>query len=386
MAHTKRRNDRKNDRKNTGRTGPAGASRARGERRALRREVPCTVGLLADEQDFAAMRRYRSFTFADHRRYLRQIDGLLRSLADEGAHTAVALFDPEDFAEYCAETGLDPDTAASRSRFTAHIASTGGAVLPYTGQPVAHLVPQLVNTAVRRVTWECATMTLAELGACADCGVDIGRASFDRASRLLTHLIERAGPGTHHIVCSVPTPDEQLLAALHVQRPPTGPARLDASESAEFVTVLAAAASHSTATEESCSVRREPMPRTGSTAGNSGTAASRRSVKDRSSAPTARTPTPANRSPRSRGWSTARASTSASRTRTSTAESDRCNARSFPPRRDGKLLQQVPTTGHSPDSTAWAADRAPSAVSAARAAAAARSHCASEYFANVART
>ncbi|MFE6030799.1 hypothetical protein [Streptomyces niveus] len=240
MAHTKRKNDRKNDRKNTGRTGPTGASRARGERRALRREVPCTVGLLADEQDFAAMRRYHSFTFADHRRYLRQIDGLLRSLAGQGAHTAVALFDPEDFAEYCAETGLDPDTAASRSRFTAHIASTGGAVLPYTGQPVAHLVPQLVNTAVRRATWEYATMTLAELGACADCGVDIGRASFDRASRLLTHLIERAGPGTHHIVCSVPTPDEQLLAALHVQRPPTGPARLDASESAEFVTVLAA--------------------------------------------------------------------------------------------------------------------------------------------------
>lgn len=237
MAHTNRRNDRKNTR----RTGPTAASRrARSERRTLRREVPCTVGLLADERDFAAMRRYPTFTFHDHRGYLRHIDGLLRSLATEGAHTAVALFDPEEFAEYCAEAGLDPDNAVSRSRFTARIAATGGAVVPYTGQPVDRLVPQLVNTAVRTATWEYATMVLADLGECADCGVDIGRASFDRASRLLTHLIERAGPGTHHIVCSVPTPDEQLLAALHVERPATGPARLAASESAEFVTVLAA--------------------------------------------------------------------------------------------------------------------------------------------------
>lgn len=247
MAHSNRKNanrkHRGNDRhsRNGERTGPAGTSRrARDELRALRREVPCTVGLLADEQDFAAMRRYRTFTFADHQRYLRQIDGLLRSLATEGAHTSVALFDPEEFAEYCAETGHDPDTAAGRSRFTARIAATGGAVVPYTGQPVGHLVPQLINTAVRKATWEYATLVLADLGDCADCGVDIGRASFDRASRLLTHLIERAGPGTHHLVCSVPTPDEQLLAALHVERPDTGPARLDASESAEFVTVLAA--------------------------------------------------------------------------------------------------------------------------------------------------
>ncbi|WP_405800856.1 hypothetical protein [Streptomyces sp. NBC_01506] len=241
MTHINRRKTNRTHDRTARRTGPVGTSRrARSERRALRREVPCTVGLLADEQDFAAMRRYRTFTFDDHQRYLRQIDGLLRSLATEGAHTSVALFDPEEFAEYCAQTALDPDAEASRGRFTARIAATGGAVVPYTGQPLGQLVPQLIDTAVRKATWEYATMVLADLGECADCGVDIGRASFDRASRLLTHLIERAGPGTHHLVCSVPTPDEQLLAALHVERPDTGPARLDATESAEFVTVLAA--------------------------------------------------------------------------------------------------------------------------------------------------
>ncbi|MEV0780480.1 hypothetical protein [Streptomyces sp. NPDC050428] len=230
MAHINRRNTNRKQHRQTGRS----------ELRALRREVPCTVGLLADEEDFAAMRRYRTFTFDNHQRYLRQVDALLHSLATQGAHTAVALFDPEEFVEYCAEAGLDPDTAASRGRFTARVAATGGAVVPYTGQPVSHLAPQLINTAVRRATWEYATMVLADLGDCAECGVDIGRASFDRASLILTHLIERAGPGTHHLVCSVPAPDEQLLAALHVERPDTGPARLDASESAEFVTVLAA--------------------------------------------------------------------------------------------------------------------------------------------------
>ncbi|ORT55092.1 hypothetical protein [Streptomyces sp. CB03238] len=208
-------------------------------RRALRREVPSTVGVLADEQDFAAMRsRYRTFTFADHDTYLRQVEQLLKTLATQGGHTTVALFDPEDYAEYCTETGLDPDTPASRSRFTAEIAATGACV-PYTGQPIDRLVPLLIHRAVRQATWQYATMLLADMGECATCGQDIGRAAFDQASHLLTRLLEEAGPGTHHLVCSVPA-DEQLLAVLHAERPPTGPALLDSTEGAEFVTVLAA--------------------------------------------------------------------------------------------------------------------------------------------------
>ncbi|MFE2945105.1 hypothetical protein ACFXKG_39675 [Streptomyces sp. NPDC059255] len=232
-------------------------------RRALRREVPSIVGLLADEQDFTAMRSYPSFTFDDHAAYLRQLDGLLRALAAQGVHTTVALFDPEEFAEYCEETGLDPDTPDSRSRFTAAIPASGAAVA-YTGQRIDTLVPQLVNTAIRRATWEYVTTLLADLGTCAQCGEDIGTAAFDRASHILLRLLEEAGPGTHHLVCSVPAGDEQLLAVLHAERAqdaedaegasPSGgatvpediapldseAARLDASEAAEFVSVLAA--------------------------------------------------------------------------------------------------------------------------------------------------
>lgn len=207
-------------------------------RRALRREVPSTVALLADEEDFTAMQRYETFAFDDHARYLDHVEDLLRTLDAEGGHTTLALFDPEEYADYCADTGLDPDHPASRSRYTAERAATG-ARLTYTGQPLHTLVPLLVDTAVRRATWEYATMLLTDAGTCADCGKDIGHASFERASRLLVRLLDTAGPGTHHLVCSVPAGSEQLLAVLHTTRDNTGPTRLDSSEGAEFVTVLA---------------------------------------------------------------------------------------------------------------------------------------------------
>ncbi|WP_409056437.1 hypothetical protein [Streptomyces sp. SYP-A7185] len=207
-------------------------------RRALRREVAGTIGLLADEDDFAAMRHYRTFTFDDHTAYLRQAEGLLRSLAEDGGHTTVVLFDPEEYAQYCAETGLDPDAPASRTRFTAELATTGPTV-PYEGQPLSDLLPDLVDEAVRRATWEYATLLLARLGACAVCGEDIGRAAFDRASDLLVQLLDTARPGTRHLVCSVPTARETLLAALHATQEDDGTTKLDETEALEFTTVLA---------------------------------------------------------------------------------------------------------------------------------------------------
>ncbi|MFH8520335.1 hypothetical protein ACH4CE_35760 [Streptomyces gelaticus] len=209
-------------------------------RRTLRREAASTIGLLADEQDFTAMRRYRTFAFDDHTIYLQQVESLLKTLSARGTHATVALFDPEEYAEFCAESGIAPDAPASRSRFTAEIASAG-ATVAYTGQPIDTLIPLLVGRAVRRATWEYGTMLLAGLGECADCGQDIGHAAFDRASHLLLRLLETAGPGTHHLVCSTPTDNEHLLAVLHTERGTTGPARLESEEGAEFVTVLAVA-------------------------------------------------------------------------------------------------------------------------------------------------
>ncbi|MET7440476.1 hypothetical protein ACWERY_31005 [Streptomyces sp. NPDC004082] len=206
-------------------------------RRVLRREIAGTIGLLTDEEDFAAMRRYRTFTFDDHRTYLQQVEALLRTLAAQGGHTTVALFDPEEYAAFCSDTGLDPDAPASRTRFTAELAATGPA-LPYEGQPLADLVPDLVDEAVRQATWEYATTVLAGIGDCASCGEDIGQAAFARATHLLTRILDTAGPGERHLVCSVSTTPESLMAVLHAEATEDA-AGLDESEALEFATVLA---------------------------------------------------------------------------------------------------------------------------------------------------
>lgn len=274
-------------------------------RRALRREVPSTVGLLADEHDFTAMRQYRTFAFDDHTTYLRQVEALLRTLAGQGGHTTVTLFDPEEYAVYCAETAIDPDHPTSRSRFTAHLAATGARVT-YTGQPLSTLLPELVDTAVRHATWEYATTVLATAGDCATCGKEIGEAAFARAARLLARLLDAAGPGTHHLVCSVRAADDQLLAVLHAHGT-TRPAAVDDAAAAEFTAVLAAASPSAPPVESSCA----PPPRataTDSTAGASPAAPSSRSQRPRSSPPTAPTPPPENPSPRNPASTTARAS------------------------------------------------------------------------------
>ncbi|MGW2524708.1 hypothetical protein ACWC09_48720 [Streptomyces sp. NPDC001617] len=207
-------------------------------RRVLRREIAGTIGLLTDEHDFRAMRRYRSFTFDDHRTYLQQVESLLKTRAAQGGHTTVALFDPEEYAAFCAETGLDPDIPSSRTRFTAELA-TMGPTIPYQGQPLADLVPVLVDEAVRQATWEYASTLLARLGACASCGEDIGRAAFSRASDLVVRILDTAGTGNRHLVCSVTTAPETLLSVLHAEDDEEGVLQLDEAEALEFTTVLA---------------------------------------------------------------------------------------------------------------------------------------------------
>ncbi|MFB8182377.1 hypothetical protein ACFC8N_41565 [Streptomyces sp. NPDC055966] len=207
-------------------------------RRVLRREIAGTIGLLTDEHDFRAMRRYRSFTFDDHTAYLRQVEAVLMARAAQGSHTTLALFDPEDYAVYCADTGLDPEAPASRTRFTAELAATGPTI-PYDGRPLATLVPALVDEAVRQATWEYATTLLSRLGPCPTCGEDIGRAAFTRASDLLVRILDTAPPGDRHLVTSVSGPPDTLISVLHADQDGTDATRLDEAEALEFTSVLA---------------------------------------------------------------------------------------------------------------------------------------------------
>ncbi|WAX81134.1 hypothetical protein [Streptomyces sp. KMM 9044] len=206
-------------------------------RRVLRREIAGTIGLLTDEHDFRAMRHYRSFTFDDHRTYLEHVEALLRARALQGSHTTLALFDPEQYAEFCAQRDLDPDSHASRTRFTAELAATGPTV-PYEGQPLTDLLPALVDEGVRQATWEYAATLLARLGACPSCEKDLGGEAFARASQVIVRILETAGPGSRHLVCSVAGPPETLVAVLHADDN-GGRLEPDDAEILEFTTVLA---------------------------------------------------------------------------------------------------------------------------------------------------
>ncbi|MGW5636310.1 hypothetical protein [Streptomyces sp. NPDC003832] len=208
-------------------------------RRVLRREIPGTIGLLTDEHDFRAMRHYRSFPFDDYATYLAEVEDLLQARAAQGMHTMLALFDPEEYADFCADTGLDPDSPSSRTLFTAETALTG-ATIAYDGEPLAELVPVLVNEAVCKATWEHACALLARLGACAACGKDAGQEALARARDFLARILDTADPGHRHLVCSVSATPETLVSVLHADTDADGATHLDDTEALEFTTLLAA--------------------------------------------------------------------------------------------------------------------------------------------------
>lgn len=236
------RNPSRNTSRNASRHGPKHPARQPREavavRRKLRREVPSTAAVLADEGDFAAMRRYRTFPFDDHAGYLQQMETVLRTLASQGVLTTLSLFDPAAYEEYCADLGLDPDRPDSRTRYTAELACTG-ATLPYAGEPLTELLPLLVKEADRQATWDQASALLARAGNCPDCGEALAHTAFARATHALQQLLEALGDGTHHLVCSIPVQEQSLLSVLHAMPGDGDRPKLSESDTLVFCTVLA---------------------------------------------------------------------------------------------------------------------------------------------------
>ncbi|MGW6600503.1 hypothetical protein [Streptomyces sp. NPDC055036] len=204
-----------------------------------RSEVVSTISLLADERDFTAMREYLSFPFHDHALYLKHIQDLLRVLAAESGHITVALFDPEDYADFCFDSGIEPDDAVSRAHYAADRVATGPRIV-YTGQPLNDLIHDLVDIHVRQATYEYAMMLLDGAGDCPCCGQDLGETAVTDASSLLLRLLDAAGPGTHHVICSVPVGNEVLLAKFQTTKDSAGGTANGADEGMCFRAVLAA--------------------------------------------------------------------------------------------------------------------------------------------------
>lgn len=232
-------------------------SRRRGRRRALRRETPSIVPVLADEAHFARMRAYGSFAFDDHGSYLRQLDGLLRGLRAGQVPARVALFDPVDYELFCQERGLDPDTADSRVSYVGEVAASGTTVA-YGGQALTRLLPQLRDAHACRRTWQAGAEVLARAGTCPRCGTDIGKAAFDRAARALSAVLDAVGTGSHHLVASVAVPGTPLVSALDVRR--TAEGTLHAHESAALALTTALAAGLATGSHGGLVLRTQASP------------------------------------------------------------------------------------------------------------------------------
>jgi hypothetical protein len=160
------------------------------------------LGLLLDDHDFTAMTGYRTFPHDDYAQYLHQVDRMLRDLHGKGTHVTVTLFDPADYADYCATTRQPPDTPVTRTRYVAE-STTAGPAIRYDRQPIDTVRVDLAREAERRATWERATDLLLEAGPCPDCDQDLAHCAFDRASHTLLRLIDALGPGGHHVVCSL---------------------------------------------------------------------------------------------------------------------------------------------------------------------------------------
>ena len=121
-------------------------------RRALRREAVSTVGLLADD----ATSRPCGATAPSPSTTTRSTSSRSRPCSDpapRAAHTTVALFDPEEYAEFCAEPDLDPDTPPAAAA-SPPSAAEPAPPSPTADSPSTTCVPHLIDRAVRRATWE----------------------------------------------------------------------------------------------------------------------------------------------------------------------------------------------------------------------------------------
>ena len=164
------------------------------------------------------------------------------SFCRQQLHTTVALFDPEEYAEFCAEHG--PRPRHRRQPHPLHRGTRRHAAPPSrtSGQPSPTSSPTSIDEAVRHATWEYATTLLADLGAAPTAArTSAAPPSTAPPEPADAHPRHGAGPGSHHLVCSVSaTPDSTPRRPPRRRRHATGATRpRRGRRRLEFATVLA---------------------------------------------------------------------------------------------------------------------------------------------------
>ncbi|MER5636906.1 hypothetical protein ABT095_08120 [Kitasatospora sp. NPDC002227] len=150
----RRRRDRRRERVRPGAGGPG--------RERLRQ--PVALAVAASAADFAGLGRHGLFGGADFAGYLAQTDAQLRVLHGTGVDVHLRLLEPADFEDFCAEHQLDPGDPVARVAYAAD-PELAGEPFRYGGQPLAALLPELVDDhrARVRISLGCASL-LESLG------------------------------------------------------------------------------------------------------------------------------------------------------------------------------------------------------------------------------
>ncbi|MEE1787470.1 hypothetical protein PUR71_31885 [Streptomyces sp. SP17BM10] len=164
--------------------------------------------------DFAGLAAHGLFGGLTHREYLRLTEDLLRGLRRQGVEVHLRVMEAEDYADYCDAFGLDPGTAAARVAYAGD-PELAGEPFVYAGEPLAELVPLLLEDHRARVRMSFACAVLLEAVGDDDAGQRRLVAVMRYATTVFVALAEGAGEGFHLLTlrCHGPEDGEQLTAA-----------------------------------------------------------------------------------------------------------------------------------------------------------------------------
>ncbi|MEY9948219.1 hypothetical protein ABH937_005322 [Kitasatospora sp. GAS1066B] len=174
---------------------------------------PVAVAVVADPVDYRALRGLGLFAGGEFGRYLRRAECRLRAMTAEGVEVHLRVLEPTDYADFCAVRGLAPGEASARVAYAGD-PELAGEPFVYRGEPLAELLPELVEDHLARVRISLARERLRQaLGGAAGPVARI----LERAGVLLRALAAGLGEGCHRLSL-VPGEGETAVLAACVER------------------------------------------------------------------------------------------------------------------------------------------------------------------------
>ncbi|MFJ2188247.1 hypothetical protein ACIOJE_09825 [Kitasatospora sp. NPDC087861] len=175
------------------------------------------LALAAAAADFAGLARYGLFGRLGHQEYLRWVEEQLRALHGQGLEVHLRVLEAGDYEDYCTALGLDPRAPAARVAYAGD-PELAGEPFVYTGEPLAELLPVLLDDHRARVRMSVAGAALLEAVGDDPGGERRLAAVMGYVTSAYLALAEGAGEGCHLLTlrCHGPEDGEELTSAVDV--------------------------------------------------------------------------------------------------------------------------------------------------------------------------